>query len=59
MKIIIHKLIILILCIPAYPILVVGMYLEANSYLGDKTTLKEVSDDYWTDVKDALIYRRN
>lgn len=58
MKIVAIKLAVLFLCIPAYPFIVIGTYVERRSYYGNQTTFKKVGREYWNDVKDALTYRK-
>lgn len=58
MKLIIIKLAILLLCVPAYPFIVIGAYVERRSYSGSQVTFRKVNRGYWSDVKDALIYRK-
>lgn len=58
MKIFIIKLLIALLCVPAYPFIILGQYYERNSYLGSKVKFRTVNRDYWEDVWDALTYKK-
>ncbi|WPK12268.1 hypothetical protein R6U77_00855 [Lysinibacillus louembei] len=47
------KLLILLLCVPAYPFLIVGVWMErSSSTLGVK--FRDVNADYWDDTRYAL-----
>lgn len=52
------KVLIIIICVPAYPFLVIGQYVERKSYLGSRVKFREVNADYWADVWDAVTYRK-
>jgi hypothetical protein len=58
MKIITVKILVLLLCVPAYPFIAVGSHYERNSYFGKRTTFSEISKEYWCDVWDAITYKK-
>ncbi|SET42612.1 hypothetical protein SAMN05216389_11129 [Oceanobacillus limi] len=58
MKILLIKIVVLLLCIPAYPFYVFFVGAERRRYFGNQTTYKDVSKEYWQDVKETLLYRK-
>lgn len=58
MKILIFKLVVLLLCVPVYPFITIGMWFERNSYYGGNKTFRKVNRDYWEDVWYSLTYKK-
>lgn len=57
MKLFLLKIVILLLCVPAYPFYVFFVHTERKSYFGSTSTYRKVSSEYWEDVKNALTYK--
>lgn len=57
MKVLLAKLIVIIFCIPAYPVYVFFVTEERKRYYGSQSTYRKVSAEYWKDVKDVLTYK--
>ncbi|WP_107839522.1 hypothetical protein [Metasolibacillus meyeri] len=49
------KFLVLISCVPAYPFLIIGVWMERNSWTQAK--FSEVNADYWMDIYMTLTVK--
>lgn len=57
MKLFAKKAIILLLCIPFYPLVIFAEWYDKKTHFGPKFNLRKATADYWADVRDTLTYR--
>lgn len=50
------KLLVLLLCVPAYPFLIVGIYVERRSTWSN-VRFRDVNADYWMDIYMTLTVK--
>ncbi len=52
------KALILVGCIPMYPLIMFAVYYEKSTSFGGKFRLGEATKEYWSDVWEAITYRK-
>lgn len=58
MKLILIKIIVVLLCLPAYPLVLFAEWYDKSTHFGPKFNLRRASKEYWIDVWDALAYKK-
>lgn len=58
MKLFLIKVVVLILCLPVYPLVVFSDWYQSKTSMGGSFNFKTSSIIYWEDVMDALSYKK-
>lgn len=57
MKLLFKKFIVLLLCIPCYPLVMFAEWYDKATHYGSKFKLRNSSAEYWVEVWEVLTYR--
>lgn len=59
MKLLFKKFVVLLLCIPAYPLVMFAEWYGNATQYGSKFHLRNSSAEYWAEVWEVLVYRKD
>ena len=59
MKLLFKKFVVLLLCIPTYPLVMFAEWYDKSTHYGSKFHLRNSSVEYWAEVWEVLAYRKD